>query len=60
MTAESYGASDAEILLRHIFPNLVGMIVVQATISFSFWIRCFHHLFTRGGPDLASIFAMTW
>lgn len=35
MAAQSYGASHAKILLRHILPNLVGIIVVQATISFS-------------------------
>jgi peptide/nickel transport system permease protein len=33
--AESYGASSAKIVFRHILPNLVGIIVVQATIAFS-------------------------
>ena len=35
MAAQSYGASDARILLRHILPNLVGILVVQATVGFS-------------------------
>jgi peptide/nickel transport system permease protein len=35
MAAESYGASDAKILVRHILPNLVGILVVQATVGFS-------------------------
>jgi len=35
MAAQSYGASDAKILRRHILPNLVGIIVVQATVGFS-------------------------
>lgn len=35
MAAQSYGASDAKILLSHIFPNMVAIIVVQATIGFS-------------------------
>jgi ABC-type dipeptide/oligopeptide/nickel transport system permease subunit len=35
MAAQSYGASDAKILLRHILPNLVGILVVQATVGFS-------------------------
>jgi ABC-type dipeptide/oligopeptide/nickel transport system permease subunit len=35
MAAESYGAGTSKILLRHILPNMVGIIVVQATIGFS-------------------------
>jgi peptide/nickel transport system permease protein len=35
MAAESYGAGSIKILLRHILPNMVGIIVVQATIGFS-------------------------
>jgi peptide/nickel transport system permease protein len=35
MAAESYGAGTAKLLLRHILPNMVGIIVVQATIGFS-------------------------
>jgi peptide/nickel transport system permease protein len=35
MAAQSYGAPSAKILLRHILPNMVGIIVVQATIGFS-------------------------
>jgi len=35
MAAESYGAGAPTILLRHILPNMVGIIVVQATIGFS-------------------------
>jgi ABC-type dipeptide/oligopeptide/nickel transport system permease subunit len=35
MAAESYGASSVRIVFRHILPNLVGIIVVQATIAFS-------------------------
>jgi ABC-type dipeptide/oligopeptide/nickel transport system permease subunit len=35
MAAESYGASSGRIVFRHILPNLVGIIVVQATIAFS-------------------------
>jgi peptide/nickel transport system permease protein len=35
MAAESYGAGAAKLLLRHILPNMVGIIVVQATIGFS-------------------------
>jgi peptide/nickel transport system permease protein len=35
MSAKSYGASAARILVRHILPNVVGVIVVQATIGFS-------------------------
>jgi len=35
MAAESYGAPSATIILRHILPNLVGIIIVQATIGFS-------------------------
>jgi peptide/nickel transport system permease protein len=35
MAAESYGAGAPKILLRHILPNMVGIIVVQATIGFS-------------------------
>ena len=35
MAAKSYGASAAKILTRHILPNIVGVIVVQATIGFS-------------------------
>ncbi len=33
--AESYGAGSTRIILRHILPNLVGVIVVQATLSFA-------------------------
>jgi peptide/nickel transport system permease protein len=35
MAAQSYGAPSATIILRHILPNMVGIIVVQATIGFS-------------------------
>jgi peptide/nickel transport system permease protein len=35
MAARSYGASDALILFKHILPNLIGIIVVQATVGFS-------------------------
>ena len=35
MAAESYGAGTAKLLMRHILPNMVGIIVVQATIGFS-------------------------
>jgi peptide/nickel transport system permease protein len=35
MAAQSYGAPSAIIILRHILPNVVGIIVVQATIGFS-------------------------
>lgn len=35
MAAKSYGASSVKILMRHILPNVVGVIVVQATIGFS-------------------------
>jgi peptide/nickel transport system permease protein len=35
MAAQSYGASGARVVVRHILPNLVGIIVVQATIAFS-------------------------
>jgi len=35
MAARSYGARASHILMRHILPNLVGMIVVQATVGFS-------------------------
>jgi peptide/nickel transport system permease protein len=35
MAAESYGAGSSKILLHHILPNMVGIIVVQATIGFS-------------------------
>jgi peptide/nickel transport system permease protein len=35
MAAESYGAGSGRIVFRHILPNLVGTIVVQATIAFS-------------------------
>lgn len=38
MAARSYGASDARIVLRHLLPNLVGIIVVQATLAFSWAI----------------------
>jgi peptide/nickel transport system permease protein len=35
MAAESYGAPSPTILIRHIMPNLVGILVVQFTIGFS-------------------------
>jgi peptide/nickel transport system permease protein len=35
MAAQSYGAPSATIILRHILPNLVAIIIVQATIGFS-------------------------
>jgi len=35
MAAQSYGAPPPLIILRHILPNMVGIIVVQATIGFS-------------------------
>jgi peptide/nickel transport system permease protein len=35
MAAESYGTGSGRIVFRHILPNLVGIIVVQATIAFS-------------------------
>jgi peptide/nickel transport system permease protein len=35
MAAQSYGAPSGTIILRHILPNMVGIIVVQATIGFS-------------------------
>jgi peptide/nickel transport system permease protein len=35
MAAESYGAPAVKILIRHIMPNLVGILVVQFTIGFS-------------------------
>ncbi len=33
--AKSYGASNAQIILRHILPNAMGPIIVQATMSVS-------------------------
>lgn len=33
--ARSYGASDARIILRHIAPNLISVILVQASLSLS-------------------------
>lgn len=35
MAAESYGAGTAKLLMRHILPNMIGVVVVQATIGFS-------------------------
>ena len=35
MAAQSYGSSDVRILIRQILPNMVGTLVVQATIGFS-------------------------
>jgi len=32
--AEAMGASDARIILRHIIPNCLGVIIVQASVSF--------------------------
>jgi len=36
--ARSNGAGDARIILRHILPNAIGPIIVQATMSVSFMI----------------------
>jgi peptide/nickel transport system permease protein len=35
MAAESYGAPAVKILIRHVMPNLVGILVVQFTLGFS-------------------------
>jgi peptide/nickel transport system permease protein len=35
MAAQSYGARNVSILVRHILPNLIGILVVQATVGFS-------------------------
>ena len=31
--AKAYGSNDREIILRHIIPNTIGPIIVQATLS---------------------------
>lgn len=38
LAARSMGASDARIMLRHILPNAIAPIIVQATLSVSFAI----------------------
>jgi peptide/nickel transport system permease protein len=35
MAAQSYGARSVSILVRHILPNLIGILVVQGTVGFS-------------------------
>jgi ABC-type dipeptide/oligopeptide/nickel transport system permease subunit len=32
-TARAKGAGDARVMLRHIFPNIVSVLLVQATVS---------------------------
>ena len=60
MAAQSFGASHVKILVRHILPNMVGILVVQATIGFSGAILTEATFSFLGLFPMARIAAFAW